>query len=365
MNKNISFLLLSLAPLAAFSSPKFQAYADAVYLRFYQTCDASRLSESQNLESNTIHVHAQKIDPTWGLTAGFSYDSPFVNLQMKLSGLFFQSTGRDRSHYYPGIVTDSAGSFVSASSTSIRLNAALYPNYYGFSNTTQPRFQTEGIGILVDTNNRLVFNQIDLTFAPRFTLNKVFDLLAVCGASGLISNYKNDMMTYMQDSSGLISDYLAIPFNNNLKNKFNGIGPNVGLGFHINITKFLDFDILGLGRFMWGNKKASLQTSFDIAEINPGIPIQKPTDVTLHQDRNTLQANYTFYANLNAKIPVKENMQFGLTLGYRLEYLPSYFTVMDRFHTATRNEVFGIATQTLDGIDLSMQGLTCGAFLNF
>lgn len=361
MKKNLSFLLLSLLPLSAYSSQRFQAYTDAVYLRFYETCDSSRISQSQVIGSNTIDFHEQKIDPTFGLSAGFIYNSPFARTQMKLSGLFFQTTGRDRSHYYPGIVVDGFGDFLEASSTFVQLNAALYQPYYGFNGANQPPFQSEGIGLVVDTNNKLYFNQIDLTFAPTFCLNKVIDLLPVWGISSLISDYKNNMMTYVQDSAGLINDYLALSYENTLKNSNKGIGPNIGVGLHVRLTKFLDFDILGLGRFMWANQKASVKTCFDVAEITPFDPEIKPTDVILHQNRHAVQANYTFYANLNAKIPVKKTMQFGLTLGYRLEYLPNYFTVMNRFHSTGES----IATQTLDGIDLSMQGLTAGAFINF
>ena len=366
MNKNLFFLFTSMAPICFFATERFQAYADACYLRFYSSNDASKVSQEQNNSGINIRFHGQEFEPTWGLVAGFSYDSPFADLQMKLSGFLFKNSTRYRSHYYPGITLDSGGDFSNVSSIYSNFNAALYPTYYGFNLSIAPPSEVVGVGIAIDENNQLNFNQIDLTFAPRFSFNKVFDLLPFAGFSGLFSYFNNSSVTYIQDSAGIVENYLAIPFKNTLNNQFKGFGPNVGLAFKVNITQFLDFDILGSCRFMWGQKQAYLKSQFDVAEVVAYTPTATPTYAKLSQNRHAVQSDYTFYAGLNAKIPVKQSMQFGLTLGYRFEYLPNFYTAINRyeFYQDSLNN-YGKSAQTMDGIDLSMQGLTAGAFINF
>jgi len=359
MKKLIPFFMLSCLSLQA--KERVTASIDAVYLTFYGSHDSLRLScfENELNPSSTysnVQLNNTTYDPTWGIQGLIGYQAEYCNLFSRLQGFFFKNHFRPRTQMYPGV--GYANNYALALADNLFNDTAfvIQPTSTQIYQGDNPSNFDEGNfpnGVMVDGECHQAFNSLDLNIAPLFTLNKVIKIRPIFGFGGLISNFTNSYQLYVQQGSVPLNQTIDLLVQNQYETyqKFNGFGPETGFDFMIGITERFSLDLNATFRWLWGNKQT--QTTeyypFDFSGNqvnNSGV---------LYRDGTLCQSDYIFNAKLNAEFPLNQNKQhFGLSLGYRFEILPKFFTyAIDQ--TAAPDE----------GYDFMMQGLTAGAFYKF
>jgi Legionella pneumophila major outer membrane protein precursor len=355
MKKVLPLLMLSCVHLMA--SDRVSVSLDAVYLKFYTSHDATRLSVDYESNANSslysINLHNIKYEPTWGIQGAISYKANYCDLVSKLQGFFFKNSSRPRTHMYPGRGYENnqqvALSNDYASMTNLNINPLSTDAYAGDS------LDPFADGIMIDSWSHMAFNSLDLSIAPEFKLSKMFLLRPLIGLGGLIFNNHNYFKSYVQQGTNPVDTYLSSGFlvesRSEQSIKFNSIGPEIGFDAGLKFHKYLSLDVNATFRFLFGNKQTMAKQSYPFDSTAAYV------DFSGRKSKNafTCQGDYVLNMKLDGYIPChKDKHMIGLSLGYKLELLPKLFTYA--VDTRAGND---------EGVDFMFQGLTAGAFYKF
>jgi len=352
--------LFVLTSLSLCSMERWSSSVEGVYLRFYNSHDGYRFSNAVEDSTYTINLFNTPYSPTWGIQGYVGYKSNLGDLLTRLSGFFFKDNCRPRTHMYPGLGYENSYVMGESSANSTNLNftpltlLGKYNDYQGSLVGNNPLGGLRVGGVMIDQYFQDNFNSLDFSMAPELKLKPFLILRPLMGIGGLITNFKQSYTKYTQQGTFPIpgsTAYLLVQSQYSSQTQFNAIGPELGMDLLFNLSKNLYFDINATFRWLWGNKKSNLKESY-LYDVSGSIVNSQGS---LQRNATVCQADYVFNAKFCAQALLKNETQaLGVTMGYKFEILPQFFTL-----------AYSQSALPDAGVDFMLQGLTVGTFYKF
>jgi len=337
---------LQAAPSSSGSGPRVLRYTfggDVLYLKPYFsnvpyliTSDLTNYSNPSPHNSSSKLVN-QKMSGDLGFTVWASYMSNWADLTTEARWSRYHTSSHQKSYSISDFGNNG-------------YNAPLAINYVWNSSYTEP-YQTnladnpyQSFTAYAKGTTSLNLDWIDLTFKFPYKTKKHLAVLPYVGVRGFLFEYKSTITRYKNYWGTAPS---TNPQNQNvdkLKERFNAVGPNLGVDASLIFGHGFSFDLMAQGSFVFGQLDSYNNSSK--TQLNDNVFAGYSQKTNLFKGLFDLRMGFSYEKDWN-------KVGFMAEVGYDLHYMPNLIQLMN----PAINQVFRS--------DLSTQGVYGGLALKF